>query len=580
MGRPHRLDLGRIRSCRLACVQLTGGSPDARELYTAVGANIEQFAVGTDTSLDYAHSVAGGPTTAEDPGSLVMAKTADGENLYQLAGTGSTETIYQYSIDPSTGAPSPKSPASVGTIALLGSEERHFLAVFNPAASGEGGQNALYVLSGPNTETAVIYVFDIDPTSGALTAAGEVAIPEMRFGEALAYSGNVLAVNGTTTSFDEGFQSATIDPSTGTPVFGSLPDAPCPGHFCDGGSLYMLDPEQMLISALVPNPNGGLPEEVDGVAAYDVGGAWGGLGSAATRRGEIREITGNSHEYLVLERQSESEALQNEETYTGETLVETFGSDGLAGGYTQLPSELSRGPEGIFTLGSGLYFANSSGAGLAYRLSAGQPPVSTELDKPLGDATAGFLGGASEETGSEKPGSEETGSGKTGSEKPADYGLTVTVAGSGQVTGTDIACPSTCTASFAAGTTVALTANPSPGSTFAGWGGACSGGGACVVTMSSARTVSADFSAVPPPDTTIASIKVSGTKATIKFKGSGGYGPLTFRCKLGAAKKSTMCHSPLTYSHLVPGKHHFSVYAIDGRGIADPTPAKASFKTK
>lgn len=68
-------------------------------------------------------------------------------------------------------------------------------------------------------------------------------------------------------------------------------------------------------------------------------------------------------------------------------------------------------------------------------------------------------------------------------------------AGSGTVTSTPagIACGATCTASYPQGTTVSLTAQPDAGSLFGGWSGACSGVGACTVTMDAARTVSARF---------------------------------------------------------------------------------------
>jgi hypothetical protein len=49
--------------------------------------------------------------------------------------------------------------------------------------------------------------------------------------------------------------------------------------------------------------------------------------------------------------------------------------------------------------------------------------------------------------------------------------------------------------SIPAGTTVGLTAVPSNISTFAGWGGACSGTGACSVTMNADQSVSATFTA-------------------------------------------------------------------------------------
>jgi hypothetical protein len=73
--------------------------------------------------------------------------------------------------------------------------------------------------------------------------------------------------------------------------------------------------------------------------------------------------------------------------------------------------------------------------------------------------------------------------------------LTVTKSGSGTVTSSPagIDCGATCSTSFTNGTVVSLTATPASGFNFAGWGGSCSGTGACSVTMSAARTVTAAF---------------------------------------------------------------------------------------
>jgi endoglucanase len=75
--------------------------------------------------------------------------------------------------------------------------------------------------------------------------------------------------------------------------------------------------------------------------------------------------------------------------------------------------------------------------------------------------------------------------------------LTVVRAGKGSGTvkssPAGISCGSTCTHKFAPGAMVTLTATPKSGSTFTGWTGACSGTGSCVVTMSAARTVKANF---------------------------------------------------------------------------------------
>jgi len=55
----------------------------------------------------------------------------------------------------------------------------------------------------------------------------------------------------------------------------------------------------------------------------------------------------------------------------------------------------------------------------------------------------------------------------------------------------------TCSAQFAAGTAVTLTATPTGASFFGGWSGGCGGSGACLLTISGDQTVTATFS-VPP----------------------------------------------------------------------------------
>ena len=70
------------------------------------------------------------------------------------------------------------------------------------------------------------------------------------------------------------------------------------------------------------------------------------------------------------------------------------------------------------------------------------------------------------------------------------YTLTVTKSGTGSGTVTN----SPAGTSFASGTTVTLTAAADAGSTFGGWGGACSGtASTCTVTMSANRSVTATF---------------------------------------------------------------------------------------
>ena len=102
----------------------------------------------------------------------------------------------------------------------------------------------------------------------------------------------------------------------------------------------------------------------------------------------------------------------------------------------------------------------------------------------------------------------------------------LTVAGSGDGNGNvtaaaatpPIACAITagaatgfCAQDYAIGTVVVLTAAASSGSTFTGWSGACTGTGACQVTMNSARQVVATFDL--PPATVQLSVSGAGTGA-------------------------------------------------------------------
>jgi len=77
--------------------------------------------------------------------------------------------------------------------------------------------------------------------------------------------------------------------------------------------------------------------------------------------------------------------------------------------------------------------------------------------------------------------------------------VTVAVAGNGSVSGTNakISCGTSCSATVAAGTSVTLTAKPSSGSVFSGWGGACNGlQVSCTVVVNDALNVTATFTPV------------------------------------------------------------------------------------
>lgn len=97
---------------------------------------------------------------------------------------------------------------------------------------------------------------------------------------------------------------------------------------------------------------------------------------------------------------------------------------------------------------------------------------------------------------------------------PSAITLTVTKTGtgSGKVIGGGINCGSTCSGSYTSGTSVVMAASSDTGSTFAGWGGACSGTGHCTVSMTASRSVIATFNA---------SVAVGTVKLTIIKNGTG-----------------------------------------------------------
>ena len=90
----------------------------------------------------------------------------------------------------------------------------------------------------------------------------------------------------------------------------------------------------------------------------------------------------------------------------------------------------------------------------------------------------------------------------TSTVEPDEFDLTVSKAGTGSGTVTSsplgIDCGALCVETFVEDTVVTLSATAATGSTFAGWSGACTGTGACQVTLDLAKTVTATFNANPP----------------------------------------------------------------------------------
>jgi hypothetical protein len=87
-----------------------------------------------------------------------------------------------------------------------------------------------------------------------------------------------------------------------------------------------------------------------------------------------------------------------------------------------------------------------------------------------------------------------------GSQTPAALTLSMKVDGRGDVESLDakLACGPRCSADYPAGSKVTLNATPAQGFVFNGWGGACGGTEACVVTMDAAQNIAVKFSPADP----------------------------------------------------------------------------------
>lgn len=80
-----------------------------------------------------------------------------------------------------------------------------------------------------------------------------------------------------------------------------------------------------------------------------------------------------------------------------------------------------------------------------------------------------------------------------------------------------------------------------------------------------------------PPNTTIDRREFAKSGHTVSFRFSANEPEARFRCKIDAGA-FVPCASPKTYHHLAPGRHMFSVAAVDTGGNVDPTPAVVRLK--
>jgi protocatechuate 3,4-dioxygenase beta subunit len=129
--------------------------------------------------------------------------------------------------------------------------------------------------------------------------------------------------------------------------------------------------------------------------------------------------------------------------------------------------------------------------------------------------------------------------------------------GSGAVTSSPagIDCGATCSDGFESRKTVTLDAEPTPGSTFAGWTGACSGTGPCQVRLTGAASVGATFESTPPKSPEDSTGNGSTSSGPAPTPGPPVKKPKKkpLRCKKGFATKKVgktrKCVKPATKHH-------------------------------
>ena len=134
-----------------------------------------------------------------------------------------------------------------------------------------------------------------------------------------------------------------------------------------------------------------------------------------------------------------------------------------------------------------------------------------------------------------------------------------------------IACPTTCSSSFAGNSTVNLTATANVGSSFAGWSGDCTGTITCTLAMNTSHSVTATFA------TTCGKVLFSSTRAgagDIFVMNPDGTGPtdLTNNAAVDTSPAwSPNCHQIAFSSTRGAGSSHIFVMNADGGGVLQVT---------
>ena len=158
---------------------------------------------------------------------------------------------------------------------------------------------------------------------------------------------------------------------------------------------------------------------------------------------------------------------------------------------------------------------------------------------------------------------------------PAPKSLTVTRGGrgAGSVSSNPagIDCGSTCTASFADGAQVVLTATPAAGSTFGGWSGACLGFGTCTLTMSQFRFVTANFDLLPGTPKTLSVTKDGSGAGSVSVFYGGGLTDCLFSTGSGTCSRTFANGTRVTLSPTPGAGSTFAGWSGDCSGTAGCT---------
>jgi len=146
-----------------------------------------------------------------------------------------------------------------------------------------------------------------------------------------------------------------------------------------------------------------------------------------------------------------------------------------------------------------------------------------------------------------------------------DATLVVAVVGTGSVFSEPpgMTCPGNCVGSFPVGTKIALVAKPSQGSVLLRWGGACTGTGACKVTLTPLTVVAAQFTKASGPAPVGSGLLTSGEPVSSDVTSATG---VTFRLVAVTGHHLTLA---ISNPHTSPPGARLQINVYDSSGAND-----------